>query len=316
MDRFTNMKSFVSVVEAGGFAAAARRIHISKAVISKRIKQLEGTLGVQLLLRSTRSVTVTDIGAVYYERCLRILSEVADAEAEISSHNVEPSGHLKVTCPASFAARYLDEDLCAFQREYSDITVELRYVNRAVNPITEDLDIALQIEEQHADNVAVRRIAPLRRVAVASAQYLAKFGRPNHPKKLKEHRCIHNDSVDGLPIWRFRSGDKEIIVPIQPIMVTNNGWLMREAVLGGNGIAFLPLFFIEEELINGSLIPILTGYPLPMPWLLAHFADTPHLPLKTRLFLDRISQRYRNDVPWERRLQEHLGGVIPVLHES
>ncbi len=316
MDRFTNMKSFVSVVEAGGFAAAARRMHISKAVVSKRIKQLEGTLGVQLLQRSIRSVTVTDIGAVYYERCLRILSEVADAEAEITSRNVEPSGHLKVTCPASFAARYLDEDLCAFQREYRDITVELRYLNRAVNPVTEDLDIALQIEEQHADNVAVRRIAPLRRVAVASAPYLEKFGRPNHPKELKEHRCIHNDSVDGLPIWRFRSADKEVIVPIQPIMVTNNGWLMREAVLGGNGIALLPLFFIEEELIKGSLIPILAGYPLPMPWLRAHFADTPHLPLKTRLFLDRISQRYRKNVPWEQRLQEHLSGVIPVLHET
>lgn len=316
MDRLTNMKSFVSVVEAGSFVAAARRMHISKAVISKRINQLEGALGVQLLQRSTRALSVTDVGTLYYERCLRILSEVADAEAEVTSQILEPSGHLKVTCPASFAARYLDRDLCAFQKEFTDVTVELRYMDRAVNPITEDFDIALQIEEQHADNVAVQRIAPLRRLVVASSDYIEEFGRPIHPQELQQHRCIHNDSVDGLPAWNFRSEDRKLAVPIQPIIVTNNGWLIREAVLGGNGIGILPLFFVEEELISGSLVPLLTDFPLPMPWLMAHFADTPHMPLKTRLFLDRIRERYRHEIPWERRLQEKLGDIIPELSET
>ncbi len=315
MDRLTNMKSFVSVVDAGSFVAAARRMHISKAVVSKRINQLEGALGVQLLQRSTRSVTVTDIGSVYYERCMKILSDVADADAEATSQDVEPSGHLKVTCPASFAARYLDQDLCAFQNEFTAITIELRYVNRVVNPITEDFDIALQIEEQHAENVVARKIAPLRRVPVASVAYLEKAGLPTHPLELKHHRCIHNDIVDGLPMWEFRSDGQKLVVPIQPIVVTNNGWLMREAALAGNGIALLPLFFIEDELISGSLIPLLADYPLPMPWLRAHIANSPHTPLKTRMFLERISQRYRDEIPWEKRLQEHLGDLLPPFNE-
>ncbi len=203
MDRFTNMQTFVKVVEAGSFAEASRRLAISKAVTTKRINQLEELLGRQLLQRTTRSLSLTDAGQSYYQHCLNILADVENAEADIRSLSLEPRGHLRISSPASFAVTYLGAELCQFQHQYEQLSIELLHHERAVNPLAEDYDVCIQVLPVSGDNIAQRPIAPVRRVVVASPDYLKRFGEPQHPMDLKQHRCIHNIYLEPTAEWMF-----------------------------------------------------------------------------------------------------------------
>lgn len=310
MDRFTNMMTYTKVVETGNFSEAARRLSISKAVVTKRINQLEALLNVRLLQRSTRRLSVTDSGLAYYERCLKILADVEDTEAAIGTMGLEPRGHLRVSCPASFAVTYLGVDLCEFQHRYPHMTIELMHNERAVNPIADGFDVCIQVLPVHAETVDQRPIAPARRVVVATPKYLEQHGTPTDLRELQQHRCIHNIYIEPQLQWVFHGQDGPITVPLHPIMLTNNGWLLRDAAVSNNCIAMLPLFFIEKELDAGALVPVLSNYRLEELWFTAYYPKVPHMPIKAKLFLDFLEAKYGADPPWEKRLKRALGPTL------
>lgn len=302
MNRLSDMQAFVRVIETGSFTEAGRRLGLSKSVVTKRVNQLEAMLGVQLLRRSTRRLSVTDAGVTYYERCLRILSDVGDAEAQVSSMNFQARGHLRVSCSSAISVAFLARDLCEFQQEHSGLSIELIHNDRAVNPIHENYDICFQVLDVDAAMVAKQRIMPLRVLLCAAPQYLEKYGTPQHPNELPQHRCVHNVYLEPKLEWHFRDEHSTICVSLDPFIRTNNAWMMRDAACHGNCIAPLPAFFVETELTQGKLMPILTDYQLPAFWMTAFYPRSQYVPLKTQLFLESVMQRYSSVPPWEERL--------------
>lgn len=298
------------VAEAGSFAEASRRLNVSRAVVTKRVNQLEELLNVRLIQRSTRRLSITDTGTAYYERILAILASIDDIESSISSRNIEPRGLLRISCPASFAVTHLGADLCEFQVKYPDLTIELMHNDRAVNPIAEAFDVCIQALSVQGDSIDRTPITPARRIVTASPIYLERYGTPQHPNDLKVHRCTHNSYLGPQPKWVFQQPDGLISVTLQPVMLTNNGWLMKDSAIHNNCIAVLPLFFIEKELTEGTLVPVLEAYCVEELWLNAYYPKARHLPLKTRLFLEFLKQRYGAEPPWEKRLSKVLGPTL------
>jgi len=302
MNRLGDMQAYVRVVETGSFAEAGRRLGLSKSVVTKRVNQLESMLNVQLLRRSTRKLSITDAGITYYERCLRILSEVEDADAQVSSMNLQPSGNLRISCSTAISVAFLARDLCEFQQEYSGLSIELIHNDRAVNPIHESYDICFQVLDVNAEMVSKQHITPLRVLLCASPQYLEKHGTPQHPNELPQHRCAHNVYLEPKLEWCLTNEQSTVCVSIDPLIRTNNAWMMRDAACNGNCIALLPTFFVETELTKGQLIPILTNYRPEEFQMTAFYPRTQYVPLKTKLFLDFAMERYSPVPPWEERL--------------
>ena len=191
---------FVRVVEGGSFVAAARGLGVSKSVITKRVRELEERLKAQLLVRSTRRMTLTDAGASYFERCVRIVAELDEAQSAVRSLTVGLTGTLRVSCIASFLAHQLSRDVCRFQQQHPELIVELHHNDRIYDPIQEGYDICIQPSDVGGEDIIRQPIVPLRRLLVAAPDYFKCHGRPKHPDQLISHRCAHNNYI--LPIGR------------------------------------------------------------------------------------------------------------------
>jgi DNA-binding transcriptional LysR family regulator len=198
VDELAGIRMFVRVVEGGSFVAAARGLGVSKSVITKRVKELEERLKAQLLVRSTRRLTLTDAGASYFERCVRIVAELDEAQSAVRSLTVGLTGTLRVSCIASFLAHQLCRDVCHFQQQHPDLIVELHHNDRVYDPIQEGYDICVQPSDVGGEGIVRQPIVPLRRLLVAAPDYFEHHGRPNHPDELGAHRCAHNNYI--LPI--------------------------------------------------------------------------------------------------------------------
>ncbi len=276
----------------------------SKSVVAKRINQLEASLELELLQRSTRRLSITDTGTALYERTLPILAELDEAKAEVSSVEWGLSGTFRISCISSFTARYLARDLCEFQSQHENLRIEMQQHDRFCDPVQEGFDICLQPEAQHGGHIEVVEVLPLRRMAVATPAYLSKHGIPQHPSELINHRFAHNHHISPSTSIEFFDGNKLIQGPIAPIILTNTGWQLRAAVLWGDCIAMLPTLFMEDELASGEMVPILPQYRVRRATLSAYFRKTPFVPMKIRIFLNFLRQKYSSFPPWERRLLE------------
>jgi DNA-binding transcriptional LysR family regulator len=193
MDELAGIRMFVRVVEGGSFVAAAHGLGVSKSVISKRVKELEDRLKAQLLVRSTRRLTLTDAGASYFERCVRIVAELDEAQSAVRSLTVGLTGTLRISCIASFLAHQLCRDVCRFQQQHPDLIVELHHNDRVYDPIQEGYDVCMQPSNGGGEGIVRQPIVPLRRLLVAAPDYFERHGRPNHPDQLVSHRCAHNN---------------------------------------------------------------------------------------------------------------------------
>jgi len=220
MDELAGIRMFVRVVEGGSFVAAARGLGVSKSVITKRVKELEDRLKAQLLIRSTRRLTLTDAGASYFERCVRIVAELDEAQSAVRSLTVGLTGTLRVSCIASFLAHQLCRDVCRFQRQHPDLIVELHHNDRIYDPIQEGYDICIQPSDVGGEGIVRQPIVPLRRLLVAAPGYFERHGRPNHPDELVSHRCAHNNYILPIADITFASpGGPVRIPPIRPIVL-------------------------------------------------------------------------------------------------
>ncbi len=300
MDMLEGMRSFARVVEAGGFAAAARQKGVSRAVVHKQVKKLEEHLGAQLLVRSTRVVKTTDTGAAFYQRCLAVLAEVDSALGAVHEAQGRPGGTLRINAPMSFGTLHMADIICGFMETYPEMRVELSLNDRVVDPLEEGFDVSIRISEpQHSTSLATRELTAVKRVLCASPGYLAQHGEPKRPADLSEHRCLHYGYQASGVQWRLVGPEGETSVGVNCTMWSNNGEVLAAAACRDRGIALLPTFIVGACLQAGSLRTIMPNYQPAALTLCALYPRHRHLSSKVRLFVDCVADAIGERPYWD-----------------
>ena len=312
MNELQCIRAFVRVVEAGSFAEAGRQLGTAKSVITKRINQLEEHMQLELLHRSTRKLNLTDTGADFYQRCVSIISELDEAKSAVKSIEWALSGQIRVSCISSFTASYLADDLCEFQREHPELQIELQQHDRACDPVQEGYDVSVQPSISHSDIIESVDILPIRRVVVATPEYLQRFGRPKKRGDLSTHRFAHNNHVQPNSALPFLDGNTVRPIPFEPVVLTNTIWMLQAAIMSGECMALMPMFFVEKQLAAGELVAVLPEYRIQSLRLAAWYRKTRFTPMKIRILLNFLKAKYGDFPPWEQRLLKSN----PELSES
>ena len=294
MDKFASLEAFTQVVQSGGFAAAARKMGVSRSTVNKLVINLENELKVQLLQRSTRQVNPTPTGLAFYERCLNILAELEAAELAVSALQTTLKGTLRINAPMSFGTLFLGKAIADFTAQYPELQVQLTLDDRFIDPIAEGYDLTIRISQpETSPNLVYHTIAPIPRVLCAAPNYLTKQGIPTHPEQLKEHSCLHYGQIVTGNQWQLNSCDREYRVTVTGMLCSNNGEVLKDAAVRSLGIAMLPNFIVREELDSGRLITILSEYQLPAIELCLIYPLNRHLNTKIKLFVDFFSDKFK-----------------------
>ena len=300
MDRFESMRTFTRVVEAGGFAAAARGMNLSRSAVNKAVINLENELGTQLSRRSTRQVTPTETSLAFYDRCVQILADVDEAILTITELQEHPTGNLRISAPMSFGTQHLSPLIAEFMASYPDVHVELALNDRFIDPIEEGFDVTLRIGEPRVStSLIAREIVPAKRVLCASPAYLDEHGEPDKPRDLRQHRCLHYGYQESGSQWRLKGPDGENTYAIYCVMWSNNGQVLKDAAANHQGIALLPTFIVGEALQDGRLRTTMTDYTAPDITLCALYPRHRHLSAKVRLFVDLLEERFGDRPYWD-----------------
>lgn len=296
MDRLVAMKVFRKVVELGSFSAAAGHLGMSNASVSKYLNSLENHLGTQLLMRTTRRMSLTDPGRAYYEKCSRILEEIDDAETSAGQQYTAPRGLLKVRAPLSLGAAHLGRVVSTFLARYPEVTVEMTLNDRFTDPVEEGFDVALRIAADLPDSSLVARpIARMKRVLCAAPGYLQRCGEPSAPADLRHHNCIVYTRGEAPDEWRFEGPGGKRVARVNGNYRCNNSIVLREALLEGSGIGLLPAFIVASDITEARLKPLMTDYVAEPRMLFAVFQHRRHPLPKVRMFVDFLEQSLTAD---------------------
>jgi DNA-binding transcriptional LysR family regulator len=299
MDRLAAMEAFVRVVERGGFTAAAEDLRLSRAMVSKHVQDLEEHLGARLLNRTTRKVSLTEAGRVYYERSTQLLADLAETEGAVGELQAKPRGRLRVNAPVSFGALHLGAAVADYMAAHPEVTVELTLNDRVVDLVEEGYDLAVRIARLADSSLIARRLAPCRMVVCASPDYLERTGRPRTPEDLPGHNCLGYSYGQARDEWRFDGPDGPAAVRVRGGFQANNGDVLRAAALRGAGLVLLPSFIVGTDLVSGGLVPVLPGYRVPELAIHAVYPPGRHLSAKVRSFVDFLVPRYGERPAWD-----------------
>ena len=304
MQNLNDMVTFARVVEAGGFSEAARQMGVSKSGVSKSIAKLELSLGVRLLNRSTRGLSLTEIGAAFHEHCIRITEEAAQAAEVVGRLQSEPRGVLRVTAPVAFGRLHVAPAVAEYLSRYPRLKLDMTITDRMVDLVTEGYDVAIRIRREPSLHVVARELAPVRRVVCATPDYFERRGIPTVPHDLTEHNCLHYTHFGTQGEWRFQGAGGEIVVPVKGSLRIDDDDTLAQAVLSGLGIAMLPTFIIGRELQAGRLRSVLSDYvPLERRIYAVHLPNV-RLPVKIRAFIDFLQDRFGPEPYWDRTEDE------------
>jgi DNA-binding transcriptional LysR family regulator len=298
MDRLQAIEIFVKVAELKSFSAAATALNLSRTLVSERVRDLEEELGVRLLQRTTRRVSLTEPGASFLERARLGLAALDEAAAEASSLSAEPRGVLRVNAPMSFGFRHLAPALGGFMQRYPDVRVELTLTDRLVNLIEDNVDVAIRIGDLRDSSLIARKLASCRMMLCASPAYLKRKGAPKHPRDINDHTCLfYTYWLDGDE-WRLtRKGEEEIVHAGQAALRSNNGDAIAEAAAEGAGIALQPNFIVGPLIKQGRLVEILPSWRAAEFGVYAVHAQSQFTPAKSRAFMDHLAKAYSRP-PW------------------
>jgi len=298
MDRFRTIDSFVRVAVAGSFSAAAKQLGMSRALVSLHVTDLEKRLGVRLLNRTTRSLTLTGAGANYLQFCQRMLAEMNEQETSITQLQKEPRGSLKVAAPKSFGTLYLSDAVVSFSAKYPDIQVSLileDYSFRAYDFVDNGLDVAVRLGDLPDSGLIARKIATLQWVVCASSKYLGEHGEPKTPGDLGKHFCLAHVNLDPNDrAWRLHNSDHVISVKISGAFSSNSALVLRKATLAGLGIGYLPLYCIEDDLETGALRKLLPAYSPPQRPIYVVYPPAGQVPERVRTFVEYLADWFGN----------------------
>ncbi|HEY4374669.1 MAG TPA: LysR family transcriptional regulator [Burkholderiales bacterium] len=292
-DRFESMSILVAVVETGSFSAAARRLKMPLATVSRKVGDLEAHLKIRLLHRSTRQLALTEAGQSYVAACRRILEQVGEAERAAAGEYAAPKGELVVTAPVVFGRLHLLPVIAEFLRTYPDIDVRLILTDRVVPLLEEQVEVALRIAELPDSSFVALPIGAVRRVVCASPAYLTARGTPTHPRELAAHACITFEQMTSRQAWSFTSGKSEIAVPIRSRLAVTTAEAAVDAAVAGVGLTRVVCYQMAAALHAGALRIVLAPFePVRWPISLVHTGQG-ILPLKLRAFLDFAAPRLK-----------------------
>jgi DNA-binding transcriptional LysR family regulator len=292
MDRLASIAAFVRVVENGGFTAAARHLNLSPTMVSNHVQVLEDRLGVRLLNRTTRRVSLTEIGREYYERSAHILADLDEADRAAGALQAAPRGRLRVHCHPSLA-RIIAPVVTAYLRDNPEVSVDLRRGDQLIDLLEEGFDVAIRPYVPADSSLMVRRLADWRHVLCCSPSYLETHPEPMSPADLSAHNCIRYAFYPFGDEWRFTNPDgAPLTVRVAGNLVTSDTEMTRFAVTAGLGVMLISPFSIHEDLRAGSLVPLLRNYPTAQFTIAALYPHRRHLAAKVRVFIDALARLF------------------------
>lgn len=291
MDIFASMKVFVAVVDAGSFAAAADRLDMSRAMASKYIGNLEDHLGTRLLNRTTRRLSMTESGSVYYQRCTQILADVAEAEQLAGHSSAAPRGTLKITMPLAFGQHRLGPVIADYVGQYPEVKLDISLSDRRVDLVEEGFDLAIRIGALAESGLIARKLGSDRAIVCASPSYLERHGTPRTPRDLAAHSCLGYTYTNSGDEWRLKSPNGEEAIRIGGSIRADNGDMLRLAALSGAGLVLQPLFIVADDLAAGRLVQVLSDHASAELGIYAVYPSRKHLSAKVRTFVDFLVAR-------------------------
>lgn len=327
MDRLKQLESFVAIATRGSLTAAAKAEGVAPAIMGRRLDGLEERLGVKLLVRTTRRITLTHEGSAFLEDCQRLLVELANAEASVSAGGVKASGHLRVTAPAGFGRRHVAPLVPRFHAMHPEVTISLNLSDRVIDVAGENFDCAVRVGDLPDSSLVSMRLADNRRRCVATPAFLRRYGTPRHPSDLSRFACLTLSSdASQTRGWAFRiprtaqgrdqegvlagarapiadtdtaTGEYEVIhlKPTGPLDCSD-GQVLHDWCLAGHGIAWRSTWEVEAEIDAGLLVPVLDEFAAPPNGIYAVFPQRKHLPLRVRLWLDFLKSEYGRPEYW------------------
>jgi DNA-binding transcriptional LysR family regulator len=307
MDQLRAMEIFVEVARLRSFSEAGRRLGLTRAMVSKAILQLEDKLQARLLHRSTREVSLTDAGLAYLAPCMATVSqaqEAARAVNQAAQGGAELAGPLRIQAPSSFGSEWLADAVARFSLPHPQLAPMLTVDDALLDPIEHGFDLTIRvggIPDVHA--LAMRPLAPCRGVLCASPAYLARHGVPQAPQDLAQHRCLHFSHLTDGTAWHFTRGDEQQTVRVQAAFTANNGLVLQQAAQRGLGIVYNTTFLAWRSLMEGTLVPVLADWELPLNHLSALYPASRQPSPKVRALIDFLVAEYQPVPPWDRELR-------------
>jgi len=320
MSKLKQMESFVSVAARGSLTAAANAEGVAPAIMGRRLDALEERLGVKLLLRTTRRITLTHEGSAFLEDCQRLLADLANAEASVSAGGVKASGHLRITAPAGFGRRHVAPLIPKFYELHPEVTISLNLSDRVVDMAGEGFDCAVRVGDMPDSSLVSVRLADNRRLCVATPAYLARHGTPHTPAELSRFHCLTLSSdASQTRGWAFRmpvpdkaaalaegadsrSGEVVYLKPGGPLDCSD-GQVLHDWCLGGHGIAWRSIWEVEADIATGQLLAVLEDFAAPPNGVYAVFPQRKHLPLRVRLWIEYLKNHFGSPAFWQARPQ-------------
>ena len=300
MDSLSDIAVFVQVVDAGSFTAAAEKLGLSKSVVSKYVTRLEDRLGARLLNRTTRRLSLTEVGRVFYERSQQGLREIEEAEAEVSRLQGAPRGMLRLNSPMSFGILHIAPALPEFLALYPDLSVDMSLDDRRVDLVEEGFDLAVRIGELPDSSLLARRLGPCRHVVCGAPGYFRRHGIPRTPEDLRVHNAITFKYQDTPGEWHFVSPDDTVIrITVSGSIQMNNSLGLREVVMHEAGLTLTPTLLVGDDIKAGRLQAVLSGYKALEVSIYAVYPQRRHLSPKVRAFVDFMSGRISASPYWE-----------------
>ena len=299
MDRLKQLESFAAVAHKGSLTAAALAEGVAPAVIGRRLDALEERLGVKLLLRTTRRISLTHEGSAFLEDCQRLLAELAHAEASVSAGGVKASGHLRLTAPAGFGRRHVAPLVPRFAGQHQGVSVSLNLSDRVVDIVNEGYDCAVRVGDLPDSSLVSLRLADNRRLCVAAPRYLQRAGVPRHPDELARHQCLLlSSNASQARGWAFVvDGTLQHVRPAGRYDCSD-GQVLHDWCLAGEGIAWRSTWEVEHEIASGALVTLLDDFAAPPNGIYAVFPQRRHLPLRVRLWIDFLKHTYGDPHYW------------------
>ena len=299
-NRLNEMRVFAQVVEAKSFSAAADKLGMSKSLVSRHVSALERSLSVKLLNRSTRRLSMTEAGMLFYEHCARIVQEAELAEQHLTQTQVEPAGLVKVTASPAFAVRHVLPALTDFYQQYPQIRVQLSCSNRALDLGEAGFDLGIRVSFKPDPNLVARKLADNRAVICATPAYLKQHGTPRRIDDLRKHECVLFSPLTPKGAWTFRRDKQKVSVAVAGMFETDDMDAVHAAVTADLGIGILPVYMVGDALRKEQLIPLLRTYQvLPESAIYLVYLPNRTLPSRVRALIDFLVQRFGPVPPWE-----------------
>ncbi len=300
MDTIDGMRTFVTAIAEGSFAGAAERLGMSPQLVSKYVGQLEQRLGVRLLNRTTRRISITEAGQAYYERCLYVLVEIDEMENTIGETTVAARGTLKINAPMAFGVSHLARAVAEYQREQPEVNVNLTLDDRVVDVVSEGFDLAIRIGRLAESSLVARKLAPIRLVVCGSPSYLSEHGIPATPEDLSAHHCLCYTYSSSHDHWLFEGCGKKYDIKIDGKFSANNGDAIREAAIVGAGLMLQPTFIVADDVREGRLQVVLEEFEIEELAAYAVYAHRQYLSGKVRTLVEFLLEYFGSPPYWDK----------------